>query len=140
LKNKNSYLGRSGDAHLLVDALERNTVDLARAGDQKKTRVKHLQEDNALAAEAAAKKDQDLAGGDVLLEDGLGGLEGLASHGPILDERCKERNTKRKVFNKIDVLMVFKAGLFQNKFHGRMIQKLADEKLKAYFLPARWRN
>ena len=89
MKNKNSYLGRSGDAHLLVDALERNTVDLARAGDQKKTRVKHLQEDNALAAEAAAKKDQDLAGGDVLLEDGLGGLEGLARHGPILDEGCK---------------------------------------------------
>ena len=96
MKNKNSYLGRSGDAHLLVDALERNTVDLARAGDQKKTRVKHLQEDNALAAEAAAKKDQDLAGGDVLLEDGLGGLEGLASHGPILDERCKERNNNVK--------------------------------------------
>jgi len=72
-------LGGGGDAHTLVDALERDTVDLAGTGDQKEAGVEHLQEDDALATESATQKDEDLSFDDVLLKDGLGLGHVLAS-------------------------------------------------------------
>lgn len=56
-----------GDDVSGVDPAQRHTVDLEGAGDEEDTLVEVLQEDDALATEAASEEDQDGAG-----------LEGLA--------------------------------------------------------------
>lgn len=79
--------GGTSDAHLLVHALERDTVEGLGTGEEQKAGVELLQENNALATEAAAEEDENLAGLDhvATLDElllGLGGLLGkvLASN------------------------------------------------------------
>ena len=65
--------GAGGDHVAGVDATERDTVDLEGTGDQEDTLVEGLEENDALATEAASEEDEDSAG-----------LEGLA-RGPRSD-------------------------------------------------------
>lgn len=58
---------RGGDDVAGVDPPQGDTVDLERAGNEENALVEGLEEDDALAAEAASKEDQDGTG-----------LEGLA--------------------------------------------------------------
>lgn len=55
-------LVRGSDNVAGVDAAEGNTVDLERAGDEEDALAKVLQEDDALATEAASEEDEDGTG------------------------------------------------------------------------------
>lgn len=59
-----------------VDTAQGNTVDLEGAGNQQNTLVKSLQQDDALATEAAGQQDQDSAGNQRLT--GSPGADSLA--------------------------------------------------------------
>lgn len=59
-----------------VDAAQRNTVDLEGASDEEDTLVERLEEDDALATEAAGEEDQDGTGLKGL--SGSPGTDGLA--------------------------------------------------------------
>lgn len=69
-------LGGGGDDIAGVDSPERDAVDLEGTGDEENTLGQVLEEDDALAAEAASEEDEDGTG----LEGGtrLGGTDGLA--------------------------------------------------------------
>lgn len=54
--------GAGGDHVAGVDATERDTVDLEGTGDQEDTLVEGLEENDALATEAASEKDEDGTG------------------------------------------------------------------------------
>ena len=63
--------GFGGDDIASVDAAERDTVDLERAGDEEDALVEDFEEHDTLAAETAGEEDEHLAGGE-----GLAGLVG----------------------------------------------------------------
>jgi len=70
-------LSGGGDDSALVNSSKRNTVELIRSSDQKKSGLKLLKEDDSLSLESTDQKDQNLAWGDVLSESNrLGGLSG----------------------------------------------------------------
>lgn len=69
-------LERGGDNVARVDPAQGNAVDLEGAGDEEDALVEGLEEDDALAAEAAGNEDQDGAGLQGLA--GSPGAEGLA--------------------------------------------------------------
>ena len=75
----NADLGGSAESVNLVNALERNAVDLVGAGDQEEAGLELLEEDNSLSAETASEEDEDGAGGDALAELGSLGLLGADS-------------------------------------------------------------
>lgn len=68
--------GAGGDHVAGVDATERDTVDLEGTGDQEDTLVEGLEENDALATEAASEKDED--GTRLKGSTGLVGVLGLA--------------------------------------------------------------
>lgn len=71
-------LVRGGDDVSRVDPSQRNTVDLEGAGDEKDTLVEGLDENDALAAEAAGEKNEDGSGLERLPgSPGTGGLADL---------------------------------------------------------------
>lgn len=78
-----------GDDVSGVDASQGNAVDLEGAGDEQNTLVEGLEEDDALAAEAAGEKDQDGAGLERL--PGRPGADGLADlRGELVSETDSE--------------------------------------------------
>lgn len=64
-------LGGGGDNVSLVDATERDAVELEGTSDEQKTAVKLLQEDDALAAVATSQEDKNGTGGDALAKSSL---------------------------------------------------------------------
>lgn len=70
------HLGRSSDNVSCVDPSQWNAIDFERTGNEEDALLEVLQEDNALAAEATSKKDDDGAGSEGCAN--LGRAEGLA--------------------------------------------------------------
>ena len=66
------HLSARGDRVHLVDALQRNTVELERTCHKEKSRLELLQENDALAAVTARGEDEHATGLDALAE--LGGV------------------------------------------------------------------
>jgi len=78
-----SDLGLGGDHVGLVHTAERHTVKLERTGDEEKTGVELLEEDNSLSTVLAGEEDEHSAGGDGSTELGLVVLVDPASVGGI---------------------------------------------------------
>lgn len=76
LKASKVNLSRRSNDIRLVNPPDGDTVDLERSSNKEESASELLEEDNALAAEAAGEEDEDGAGGDGRAE--LGGLDGLA--------------------------------------------------------------
>lgn len=68
--------GRGGNDVGLVDTTERDTVELVWAGDEQKTAIELLQENDTLAAVATGQQDKDGTRRDAGAESGLGDLLG----------------------------------------------------------------
>ena len=70
-------LGGSSNDVGLVNTSQRNTVDLERTSNEKKTRVELLQDDNTLTTVTTSQENDNGTRGDSRAEDGLlGGLAG----------------------------------------------------------------
>ena len=82
--------GAGGDHVAGVDATERDTVDLEGTGDQEDTLVEGLEENDALATEAASEKDEDGTG--LERSTGLVGVLGLAGLWLYVQHVCAYRS------------------------------------------------
>jgi hypothetical protein len=78
----NVDLGGGGDGVDLVDALNRDAVDLVGASDQKEAGGELLEADDALSTETAGEEDKDGSGDDAGSK--LGGRNLLGAHGSLL--------------------------------------------------------
>lgn len=76
IETGNVDLEGGGDNVAGVDPAQRDAVDLEGTGDEENALVEGLEEDDALAAEAAGEQDQDGAGLEGL--PGSPGADGLA--------------------------------------------------------------
>lgn len=95
----NLLLVEAGDVDLVgggndvsgVDAAEGDAVDLEGAGDQQDTLLKVLEEDDALATEAAGEEDQDGAGLERLAgRPGADSLADLCVEKTLVSKRCPQ--------------------------------------------------
>jgi hypothetical protein len=83
-------LSGGGDDVGLVDSLERDTVDLVRAGDQEKTRLQLLEENDALTLVSTGEEDEHGTRGNRLSQLGGADLQLVAADGGSLPSRGQD--------------------------------------------------